>query len=758
VAEQSQHDPWAAGRLTAGQLEDLLHHFDSLTVPPTVSAAVLEAMGQPPSSGAGGLSGELLDIIQADPVLTARVLSLASPATSVASAAGQLSAEAVCTELLAMTAGGEVAVAEGGAMGPRQLQRHSLAVALAAQMLASHLEGQIDPQEAYTAGLLHDVGKLVLACCLPKSFARAAELAAAARGDISDTERQVIGADHATVGHRLAERYRLAPLLTDVIWLHHQPPEGIPAAACARMIELVALADAVARTLQLGFSGNYVFRPSVQDQARRLGLTGQDLDEIFQQLPPVLRRHDRLADFLPQDAQAEARRHRSLGLLATRLAAAHRQVRAQAQTAEVQAEAFRHLRKFAAAIGGQSSVAEALGRITELVADICGWRPSADRPVMAYAVGQAGEAVEMLRHEGARKPVRLAGATPWQARRTLRPNLNLKKSPPVLPADGSTAQVLAELLADPQDLADWLDLSACRHWPLVCAGRWVGGVLLPGSAVNEPVAAMLESVAAAVAMALAVVQGKCRAVLLSEQLAEASQVQAAAQHTLSETRMVSALGELAAGAAHELNNPLAVISGRAQLMHDKAPSTEERKTWSLIADQAQRISNILTALMELASPPPPQPAAINAFDLLKSAAEAFSSSSHPQAASAQVDIEVGDDTPPAWADAAQIRSVIVEAITNAATAADGPLHVRLSARRGDEEQSVLLIVSDDGPGMDAATLEQVFTPFYSLQRAGRRLGLGLPRARRYVENNAGKIWITSTKGRGTQLHVRLPQA
>ncbi len=69
VAEQSQHDPWAAGRLTPGQLEDLLRRFEGLAVLPTVSAAVLEAMDRQPSAGAGGLCGELLDILQADPVL-----------------------------------------------------------------------------------------------------------------------------------------------------------------------------------------------------------------------------------------------------------------------------------------------------------------------------------------------------------------------------------------------------------------------------------------------------------------------------------------------------------------------------------------------------------------------------------------------------------------------------------------------------------------------------------------------------------------
>jgi putative nucleotidyltransferase with HDIG domain len=744
AAKQVQHEPWAAGRLTSAQLEDLLRRFNGRAVLPSVAVAVLEAMEHQTSAGAAELSAELLDIVQCDPVLTARVLSaaspLASPPMTLAAAVGGLSPDAVRAELLTLAAMSPKKVAANNPMCPRQLQRHGLAVALAAEMLASRLGGAVDPAEAYTCGLLHDLGKLVLAAGLPKSFHRAAEMATDAHGDISDMERRIIGVDHATVGHRLAEMWRLAPAIAEVVWLHHQPPAGIPSTAQVKMIELVALADAIARTLQLGFSGNYVFLESLEEQAGRVGLAPLALEEVCRQLPHAMQRRDRLEE-LPD---AHIRHHRSVARLAARLADVHGRVRARAEEAEVQADAFRHLRHLAATLSGQSSVAEALHRIAELVAGVCDWQPSADQPVLAYAVGQAGEAIEMLRHDGSRQP----------ARRTLRPG----KSTPVPSVGQSAADAMAALLADPQDIADWVDSSACRHWPLVCAGRWVGGVLLPAAKVAAPAAAVLDAVTGALAMALAVVQGKCRSTLLSEELAEASQRQAAAQEAKTEARTLSAIGEMAAGAAHELNNPLAVISGRAQLMRGKAATAEERKTWSLIADQAQRISDTVTALMDFASPPPPQPAAVDAFSLLKSAAEAFSLSPHPQAAAAQVDIEVADDTPPALADAAQIRSAIVEAITNAATAAQGQPHIRLAARRGDDGQSVLLIVSDDGPGMDAATLERVFTPFFSSQRAGRRQGLGLPKARRYVENNAGTIWITSQRGQGTQLHVQLPRA
>ena len=66
-------------------------------------------------------------------------------------------------------------------------------------------------------------------------------------------------------------------------------------------------------------------------------------------------------------------------------------------------------------------------------------------------------------------------------------------------------------------------------------------------------------------------------------------------------------------------------------------------------------------------------------------------------------------------------------------------------------------VRDTGPGMDARTLDSAFTPFFSAQRAGRRRGLGLPRAKRYVENNGGRIWIRTRPGEGTTVYVQLPR-
>ena len=96
-------------------------------------------------------------------------------------------------------------------------------------------------------------------------------------------------------------------------------------------------------------------------------------------------------------------------------------------------------------------------------------------------------------------------------------------------------------------------------------------------------------------------------------------------------------------------------------------------------------------------------------------------------------------------------------IANAASASREPLQVRLAAEDDPLNNAVLLTVADDGVGMDEKTLGNVFTPFFSMQEAGRRRGLGLPTVKRLIENNGGRVWIRSKPGEGTKVYVQLPR-
>jgi signal transduction histidine kinase len=632
-------------------------------------------------------------------------------------------------------------------------------------MLATRLDLGVSSQEAFTLGLLHDLGKFALAHALPKSCARVRELQRAGNTTSWELEREIIGIDHCLAGRRLAQMWNLHPIICDVIWLHRQPLEAIPTSMPhRRLIAAIGMADAIARQE----AGTHSPAPTPAQLAKQLGLDEAALGEITSSLKTAIdQRCEPLRDTKP------ANRHQyrqALQAANAQLAALNESLRQRTGQLDAQARAFDLLRNFFAALRPDSSIPQLLAAAAATLCNAISIRPAADRPVVAYSLSQGADGILAVRLDGSAKPQwKLIGgrdvppvssfAAPGA---TAAPFAAVSATAPAVGQDAY--QAAQALLSDPQDLADWIDLPTYRHQPLVCAGGWVGGVFYRGMAGVTAVAAArtaapddnIDAIAGALALALAIVQGRSRAVALGEELASASQILGDTQNALAQARTISTISEMAAGAAHEINNPLAVISGRAQLMAENATDDEGRKVWHTITKQAQRISDIITALNDFANPQPPVPQPIDPAQLLHDAAAAFNSSDHPQAKSARVDIDVHSGTPVIVADRQQAIAVITELVVNAANAATDAAGIKLWAQPDPTGHSVLIGVEDDGPGMDQPTLAAAFTPFFSSQKAGRRRGLGLPTARRYVENNGGTIWLRSHKGQGTLVQVSLP--
>ncbi|MCD4825165.1 MAG: hypothetical protein K8S55_11200, partial [Phycisphaerae bacterium] len=122
--------------------------------------------------------------------------------------------------------------------------------------------------------------------------------------------------------------------------------------------------------------------------------------------------------------------------------------------------------------------------------------------------------------------------------------------------------------------------------------------------------------------------------------------------------LLAVVAEMAAGAAHELNNPLTVISGRAQLMREKAPTPEERKVWQQIIEQSQRISDIISDLMQFASPLPARPEKIDLEKLVVDIISFFSSTNPPNAAAVKFDKDIEKQAREIRADREQIEAVL----------------------------------------------------------------------------------------------------
>ena len=749
VSKQFSQDDGPHPALNVQQLSLLLRDLESLPTLPSVAAEVLELLADGAAEPGSAGCKKLRAIVRGDFALAARVLS----------AAGRRGADGVCTIDAAMERLGarvglsllplavlteSIGPQAAGAFGWPALWAHCQAVAAAAETIARHLPLEDDPGEAYTAGLLHDVGKLALACCFPKSYVRALKSAAKHGAGLAEWERTIIGADHTVAGRRLAEQWRLPAKVAEVIWLHHQSPESLPAAVSSpELIAVVGLADAMVRREEIGDSGNCEMPGDIPEMAAWLGLGEVALKNIVEAVRAEMAKRTAPSD--PAASAAGERCRRARDRANAWLARQCRALAEKVDALETQARAFEHLHAFLGRLAEDATISDVLTQIGQVVGSAGGGDGGA---IVVYSTPQPGEPVLALRVDAPNSPA-------W---RMVPSRSELDAASPPAPT-ASPGEVFEGLLADPDALADWIDEGAVRHLPLATPGRWVGGVFYPEELADQPAAArLLDSLAGTLALALSVAQGQSRAILLGEQLAGANQVLAEAQRALTEARAMASVGEMAAGAAHELNNPLAVIAGRAQWLAQRSDQEDIRKTSDQLTRQAQRMSEMITELMDFASPPKPNPQAVEVKALFGEAARKFAALDDPQATAAKVDIQVNEPALSVWADRSQVLSAVLAAMDNAAEAGGDRARIALTAEVDEVSGSVLLVIEDDGSGMDAETLAQAFTPFFSRLPAGRRRGMGLSRARRYIENNAGRMWLRSRPDEGTTVTIELPSA
>lgn len=197
---------------------------------------------------------------------------------------------------------------------------------------------------------------------------------------------------------------------------------------------------------------------------------------------------------------------------------------------------------------------------------------------------------------------------------------------------------------------------------------------------------------------------------------------------------LDALAELAAGAGHEINNPLAVISMHAQRLARTEPDPARGEALQTIIRQTNRISGILRDLMQFARPNDAKPQSASVHEL----AHAVRSELEPVAAEKGVRLDVGE-LPSAYVkcDAVQIRHALAALVRNALEAAGRDGWARVSCTEADD--SISFVVEDGGPGLSAEAREHAFDPFFSGRSAGRGRGLGLSTAWRYARQNGGDL-------------------
>lgn len=219
-----------------------------------------------------------------------------------------------------------------------------------------------------------------------------------------------------------------------------------------------------------------------------------------------------------------------------------------------------------------------------------------------------------------------------------------------------------------------------------------------------------------------------------------------------ERAKLAALAEFAAGAGHEINNPLAVITGRVQLLLRGERDPERRRDLAIIHTQAMRVHEMIADLMLFARPPEPNRRACDAAAIVEAAINGLRAKADaPGIALVRIDTT---RTLPLVADAEQLQSALRAVIDNGLNAATSGGRVEIELRTVDG--FVEFVVTDDGPGLSDADREHLFDPFYSGREAGRGLGVGLSKAWRFITNHGGTIAVESVEPHGARFTIRVP--
>ncbi len=639
--------------------------------------------------------------------------------------------------------------------------RHALTVACISEMIDDRCGGRCLGVRLFVASLLHDVGKLVLDHLVPKAYHRVRRLSETRRLKLDRVERAHLGVDHSRVGRTLAAHWNLPRAVQDVIALHHQPSDVIQAIAprSTELIITVQLADALAPRAPEGHPAR-AGAETIASLWAGLGISAAQRETfetpesggIAARVAARVEQLQRLLAIvsLPPAADPSAQAHLRVG---TRQVG-HEPGRPAPRRAVDRESLASRCVQTAARFASTCSTGRRATEICGVVAD-CFCEAFDIDEAIAFHADATGTVFDCGAYRRGRITTRMLVIEPSDA--ATADGLDAYG-----PADPGCSFMPAPSPTDPvRQHFRRLFCNDLEHlFPIAAGGIVVGGVLFDADAAqlraltDAPDA--VEMLGALFGAALAQSRRLAPGDRLCNFLAETAPHLEEPPGETARRRAIGMVAEMAAGAAHELNTPLAVISGRAQVLAGRA-SKKDRNALEAIREQCDRCSRIVNALITFAKPRPPQAVIVALGRWLRRLRNRWLE--HRALAGGSFEITLADPSISVRVDPDQLEQVFAALMANALQAMPvQKARLIINSPSNSSDETVVIAVADNGCGMAADVLERACDPFFSHRRAGRGRGLGLSTAQRLVENNGGRLWLESAPGCGTTVFVELRAA
>jgi signal transduction histidine kinase/HD-like signal output (HDOD) protein/CheY-like chemotaxis protein len=704
---------------------------------------------------------KLARIIETDPAMTVKVLEHANSATYVSrgqvaqveQGLNRLGSKVVQTLMLSML------IKDSLIKGDRKSEaiqaahwKHSLATAVFASLIAAKAAPSMTG-EAFGAGIMHDIGGIFLQLNLQEQYVQVMERMEELYEPVLTAEQEVFKTDHTAVGRWIAEKWKLPASMTSAIWLHHHSASALEAIKDnARLVAIVALANILAHSTLMDSP-----RVMASEKQRQLGLQemlgigDKELQSILTAFAPAF--EERAEPFELEGDQ--------VALFLSSLQKANQQLMRMGldlEQANGRLEDANRFTSMGSTVGLKMSKARTPDEVFESAA-MCMHESVGVRGGFVYWIVPAERLLQGLIWNGTGNRRVMSYSLDSDGLPVLDDGVALPDNLKAIVLTHHERHEGASLMDRELRLKQFFVVRGYCLFPLV-GSDFTGEICILRSTERPPKMTPQEY------MGYSQVSCVASASLDRVRLFDSLQVRAdelslalwknqQINLQLLQTERLAAVGQLAAGAAHEINNPLAIISARTQLLENRENDEKKRRDLHQISEQIERISSILQSLMGFARPNAPQTTKLDINSLLLKIIGLVESIF--QTHRIPIVQSLAPDLPLILADANQLEQVFLNLVINAqhAMEKEGGVLTVSSAFMPDGRR-ISISVKDTGTGISPENLSRIFDPFFSTKSEGKGTGLGLSTAYGIITNHYGEIKVISAPGKGTEMVVILP--
>jgi putative nucleotidyltransferase with HDIG domain len=270
------------------ELQQALSKVSDITALPEVTARIMDVVEDPKAT-----AHDMHEIVKTDPALATKILKVVNSAFYGLPA--QISSLDRAIVMLGLSAVKNIALAASlsqlftpepicDRFEPKDLWKHSIAVGVCARLLA-RASGKNFTEEAFVAGLVHDMGLLITHQLFPKQLREVAEHCLAKPSDFCEVEREVIGADHQAFGFAIAQKWKFPPGLRNAIAYHHNPHSLKP--EFRKLATIIYVADAICCQNEYGFYLTAAQSDVTEDDLASIELTLPAVEKLLEELPEL---------------------------------------------------------------------------------------------------------------------------------------------------------------------------------------------------------------------------------------------------------------------------------------------------------------------------------------------------------------------------------------------------------------------------------------------------------------------------------------